>query len=197
MLPLYPQYTSATTASVLDAWHEVMHKEMFVPGFRFIASYHDDPVYIKALAQSITQHFKKLGKKPHLIFSYHGIPKVKFDQGDPYYCYCHKTTRLVAETLGLADDAYSMAFQSRFGKQTWLKPYLSDHIKALIEAGHNDLAVICPGFSFDCIETIHEVGFEYQAEAKALGGQLSLVPCLNNSNEALSLYKSIIENTVF
>lgn len=197
LLPLYPQYASATTASVLDVWHKVMQKELFVPGFRFVASYHDDPMYIQALASSVRDHWQKTGKRSHLIFSYHGIPKEKFDQGDPYYCYCHKTTRLVAESLGLTETDYSMAFQSRFGKQTWLKPYLNEHIKSLIESGQRELTVICPGFSFDCIETTHEVGFEYQAEAQELGGHLSLVPCLNNSKEAFNLYQSIIQNTVF
>ena len=192
IFPLYPQYSSATTACVFDAWSKVMAKENFVPGMRFIQSYHDDKRYIDLLAKQIKRFWKENGKADHLIFSFHGIPKQKFKSGDPYYCYCHKTMRLVAEKLKLDETYYSLAFQSRFGKQEWLQPYLSEHIKDLIEKGDKSIHVVCPGFSIDCIETLHEIGYEYAEEASALGGQLKLIPCLNKTNESIGLYKKII-----
>lgn len=196
ILPLYPQYSSATTACVFDAWAKVMAKENFVPGMRLIQSYHDDKNYIDLLAKQIKAYWKENGKPDHLIFSFHGIPKQKFKAGDPYYCYCHKTMRLVAEKLKLDKTFYSLAFQSRFGKQEWLKPYLSEHIKDLISKDNKQIHVICPGFSIDCIETLHEIGYEYAEEANALGGVLKLIPCLNKTNESIDLYKNIILNKI-
>ena len=192
IFPLYPQYSSATTACVFDAWAKVMAKENFVPAVQIIQSYHDDQTYIDLLAKSVKAHWKASGQGDHLIFSFHGIPKQKFKAGDPYYCYCHKTMRLVAEKLKLDEKMYSLAFQSRFGKQEWLKPYLSDHIKSLITQGYKRIDVICPGFSIDCIETLHEIGCEYAEEAESLGGTLKLIPCLNNSSDSIGLYKKII-----
>lgn len=192
ILPLYPHYSSATTACVFDAWAKVMSKENFIPGLQFIQSYHDHKAFIDLLAKQVKLFWKQNGRSDHLIFSFHGIPKQKFKAGDPYYCYCHKTMRLVAEKLKLEENSYSLAFQSRFGKQEWLKPYLSDHIKVLIEQGSKRIDVICPGFSIDCIETLHEIGYEYAEEAEALGGQLKLIPCLNKSSESIELYKKII-----
>ncbi len=192
IFPLYPQYSSATTACVFDAWAKVMAKETFLPGMTLLQAYHDHPEYISALAKSIETYWQKNGQTDHLVFSFHGIPKQKFTEGDPYYCYCHKTMRLVAEKLNLNTSDYSLAFQSRFGKQEWLKPYLSEHIKTLIEDGKKRIDVICPGFSIDCIETLHEIGYEYAEEAEALGGHLNLIPCLNKSSDSINLYKNII-----
>ena len=192
LFPFYPQYSSATTACVFDAWAKIMKKEPFVPGLKFIQSYHDDFDFINLLAKKIKLFWQKQGRGDHLIFSFHGIPKEKFKTGDPYYCYCHKTMRLVAETLKLDEKEYSLAFQSRFGKQEWLKPYLNEHIAALIGDKKKNIDVICPGFSMDCIETSHEIGYEYAEEAHALGGQLNLIPCLNNDSDSIELYKKII-----
>lgn len=192
MLPLYPQYCSATTASVFDEWSTLMKRESFVPGLRFIQSYHDHPQYINILASNIKTFWQANGQSKHLVFSYHGIPQQKFKSGDPYYCYCHKTTRLVAEQLNLTEKQYSMAFQSRFGRAKWLTPYLNDHIKALSEEGISNLDVICPGFSIDCIETLHEIGVDYANEAKLYGVDLKLIPCFNHSDDAVDLYSNII-----
>lgn len=192
ILPMYPQYSSATTASVFDNWSMIMQKEMFVPAMRFIQGYHDHPKYIEAITNSIKLHWKESKQKRFLIFSYHGIPQQKFDQGDPYYCFCHKTSRLVAESLKLDKSTYHMAFQSRFGKQVWLKPYLIELFKEKIKEGISQFDIICPGFSIDCVETLYEIGDEYQEEIHPLGGHINLIPCLNDSKQAIDLYKTLL-----
>jgi ferrochelatase len=193
IIPMYPQYCSATTGSVFDAWNLVMKKEKFIPGMKFLQSYHDHPLYITGLVNSIKTHWKHKGKGDHIIFSYHGIPKQQFDLGDPYYCYCHKTTRLVAECLNIPEKDYSMSFQSRFGKQVWLKPYLNEHIRDISALGCKKIDVLMPGFSMDCIETLYEVGVEYQEEASDLGCKLRIIPCLNDSEDAVKLYTALVQ----
>jgi len=193
LFPMYPQYCSATTASVFDQWQKLMVNEKFMPGLRFIHSYHDDPHYIKQIADSIREHWKKVGKPDHIIFSYHGIPQRLFKQGDPYFCYCSKTTRLVAESLSLKLSDYTMSFQSRFGKEAWLKPYLSEVIKDKASQQCKTIDVITPGFSIDCIETLYEVGVEYQEEAAEKGSVLRVIPCLNDHIYSVDMYRSILK----
>lgn len=193
LFPMYPQYCSATTASVFDHWKKVVAKETFMPGLRFIHSYHDDPHYIAQIANSIRQHWKKVGRPDHMIFSYHGIPQRLFKQGDPYFCYCSKTTRLVSESLSLKSSDYTMSFQSRFGKEAWLKPYLSDVIKDKSRAHCRTIDIIMPGFSIDCVETLYEVGVEYREEAAEKGCVLRVIPCLNDHTHSVDMYLSILK----
>jgi len=184
VFPLYPQYAASSTAASLDAvWHTLL-KMRNVPAIRTIRGYHDHPAYIKALADSIHSYWATNGKPKKFVMSFHGVPKVHLTKGDPYHCGCHKTARLVAEALGLEKDEYQVAFQSRFGKQEWLKPYLANTLEDLGKAKTKRLDVVCPGFSSDCLETLEEIAMEgkeiFQSNG---GGEYHYIPALNG-NEA-------------
>lgn len=184
VLPLYPQYSATTTASTFDAIAKDFTERRWLPEFRFVSHYHDNPSYIAALATSVRAHREQHGDADKLIFSYHGIPKKCLDSGDPYHCECLKTTRLVAEMLGLAEDEYLTTFQSRVGAQEWLKPYTDESMKTLPTQGVKSVQVICPGFSSDCLETIEEIDVENRGYFMEAGGErYEYIPCLN-SNEA-------------
>jgi ferrochelatase len=184
VLPLYPQYAGATTASTLDAVFDELKTWRWVPEIRTINSYHRDPGYIKALANSIREYQDEHGKPQRLIMSYHGIPKRYWDNGDPYPCHCFVTSRLVAEELGLKEDEYSVTFQSRFGKEPWVEPYTDETMKALPKQGVKDIQVICPGFSADCLETIEEIGEENREYFMEAGGEkFGYIPCLNDRED--------------
>ncbi|MDZ4213110.1 MAG: ferrochelatase, partial [Methylotenera sp.] len=147
VFPLYPQYAASSTASALDAVWRVLLKTRNVPAIRTIRHYHDHPAYIAALAESVNEHWHINGGKPNkLVMSFHGLPKFHLLKGDPYHCECHKTARLLAESLSLTKDEYTVAFQSRFGKQEWLKPYLASTLEELGKAKTKRIDVICPGF---------------------------------------------------
>ena len=189
VFPLFPQYAASSTASAMDAVWRVLLKMRNVPGIRTIRSYHDHPAYIAALAKSVQAHWRINGK-PHfdkgekLVMSFHGVPKVHLTKGDPYHCTCHKTGRLLAEALGLSKDDYLIAFQSRFGKQEWLKPYLASTLADLGKAKTARIDVICPGFSADCLETLEEIAMEgKEIFTHAGGGEYHYIPALNE-NEA-------------
>lgn len=193
VLPLYPQYAAATTASTFDAVTQELQKWRWIPELRFINRYHTQPGYIQALAESIQQHWQIHGKPDHLIFSYHGIPQRYLDQGDPYHCECHTTTRLVAEKLGLVAEFYQTTFQSRFGKEEWIKPYTDKTIMALPEKGIKHLQVICPGFSADCLETIEEIDGENREYFEHAGGEkFSYIPALNSRGDHLDALTQVI-----
>jgi protoporphyrin/coproporphyrin ferrochelatase len=184
VFPLYPQYAASSTASAFDAVWRVLLKMRNMPGIRTIRSYHDHPAYIAALAQSVREHWKINGKPTKLVMSFHGVPKVHLTKGDPYHCTCHKTGRLLAEALGLSKDEYLIAFQSRFGKQEWLKPYLAATLEDLGKAKTARIDVICPGFSADCLETLEEIAMEgKEIFQHAGGGEYHYIPALNE-NEA-------------
>ncbi len=185
VFPLYPQYASSSTGSALDAVFRVLLKTRNQPALRSIRNYHDHPAYIAALAESVQKHWQINGGKPSkLVMSFHGVPKVHLTNGDPYHCQCHKTGRLLAEALGLNKDEYLVAFQSRFGKQEWLKPYLAGTLEELGKAKTKRIDVICPGFSSDCLETLEEIAMEgkhiFQSNG---GGEYNYIPALNE-NEA-------------
>ena len=189
VFPMYPQYAASSTASAMDAVWRVLLKMRNMPGIRTIRSYHDHPEYILALAKSVQEHWRINGK-PHfdkgekLVMSFHGVPKVHLTKGDPYHCTCHKTGRLLAEALGLNKDEYLIAFQSRFGKQEWLKPYLAATLEDLGKAKTARIDVICPGFSADCLETLEEIAMEgKEIFTHAGGGAYHYIPALNE-NEA-------------
>lgn len=163
ILPLYPQYSGPTTASTFDAVVKTIQKWRWIPSLRFISGYHDNPKYIKALAHSVTEHIKQHGKPDKLVLSYHGMPQYFLEQGDPYYCFCSMTTRLLTEALGFDKDDFEMTFQSRFGKAEWLKPYTDVTLEKLAQEGHKHIAIISPAFSADCLETLEELEHENRA----------------------------------
>lgn len=183
VFPLYPQYAASSTASALDAVWRTLLKTRNVPAIRTIKHYHDHPAYIEALAQSVCEHWRINGKPSKLIMSFHGVPKFHLLKGDMYHCECHKTGRLLAEALGLNKDEYAIAFQSRFGKQEWLKPYLANMLESLGKAKVNRIDVICPGFSSDCLETLEEIAIEgkhiFQSNG---GGEYHYIPALNEND---------------
>lgn len=190
VLPLYPQYSSSTTASVFDAFARglTQHKKM-VP-FEFIHSYHNDPLYIKALANSVQLDADEL-----LLFSFHGIPERYEHEGDFYPSHCRETARLVANELGLAENQWFLSFQSRFGDEVWLQPYTDETLESFPAKGIKKVAVICPGFSADCLETIEEIGEENRENFMHAGGEsYRYIPALNASADHIKVLVSLIEN---
>lgn len=180
VMPLYPQYSGPTSGSTFDALAEDFRARRWLPDLRFVAQYHDHPGYIHALADSIRSYRVSNGGADRLIFSYHGEPRRYLEEGDPYHCQCHKTTRLVAQSLGLADDDYLTTFQSRFGREEWLQPYTDETLKSLPDQGIKRVQVVCPGFSADCLETIEEIGEENREYFMEAGGEdYAYIPCLN------------------
>jgi ferrochelatase len=171
VLPLYPQYCASTTGSTFDAVAHSFSKRRWIPELRFVTHYHDNIDYIKAMAEKIQAHWQQHGRADKLIFSYHGIPKRYLLNGDPYHCECHKTSRLIAEKLGLSDSQHFTSFQSRFGREEWLKPYTDHSLKAFPEQGIKSVQVVCPGFSADCLETIEEIGEENRDYFLEAGGE--------------------------
>lgn len=194
VLPLYPQYSGPTGGSTFDAVAEDFRQRRWLPDFQFVASYHDEPGYIQAIADSIRSHWQRHGRAEKLLFSYHGEPRRYLDEGDPYHCQCHKTTRLVAERLGLSGDQYLIAFQSRFGREEWLKPYTDETLRGLGANGTRSVQVVCPGFSADCLETIEEIGEENRDYFLEAGGErYEYLPCLNDSAPHLDFLADLTE----
>ena len=195
VLPMYPHYCAATTGSTFDEVTNTMQKWRWVPSLRFISTYHDNPDYIKALANSIKKHWDKHGKPDKILFSYHGIPKKYFTKGDPYHCLCSKTTRLVREQMGLSEEFAITTFQSRFGPEEWLQPYTDKTVEQLAKNKLEHLQIIAPGFSSDCLETIEELDGENREIFKEHGGEkFSYVPCLNDQGDHISLIGALIKN---
>ncbi len=184
ILPMYPQYSATTTASVFDAITNELQTWRWLPDMRFINSYHDQPAYIDALAKTIINHWSNRDRKPDmLVFSFHGIPKSYVDNGDPYFCHCQKTARLVAEKLLLKDSKWKVTFQSRVGREEWLQPYTDNTMKQLAYQGIKTLDVVCPGFSADCLETLEEINIENRELFLNRGGvNFDYIPCLNASD---------------
>lgn len=194
VLPLYPQYSAATTGSTFDAIADNFKQRRWLPDFRFISHYHDEPQFIDAICKSILDHWQKHGRTEKIIFSYHGMPQRYLEQGDPYHCECHKTTRLIVEKLDLSADEYLTCFQSRFGKEPWLQPYTDETLKSLPAKGVKSVQVICPGFSSDCLETIEEIGVENRHYFIDAGGErYEYIACLNSESEHIDLMKYLIE----
>jgi|TARA_B110000438_G_scaffold301220_1_gene355566 ferrochelatase len=193
ILPLYPQYCAATTASTFDAVTNVLQKWRWIPELRFINQYFEEENYIKAIASSI-EYFRKINGIPQkTIFSYHGIPKKYHTKGDPYHCYCLKTTRLVREYMKLKDEDVITTFQSRFGRQEWLQPYTSQTLMELPGQGVNNIHIISPGFSADCLETLEELEEENRGYfMKAGGKEYKYIPCLNDNPLHISMITNLI-----
>ena len=204
VLSLYPQYSAATSGTVCDAVFNNLLKWRWVPELRMLGPYHDDAHYIHAVAESIRQYWQKKGLdkedvlKPDskLFISFHGMPKGTLLAGDPYFCHCHKTARLIAAELELNQDQWEMAFQSRFGKAEWLQPYVAKRIVELPTEGIKNLTVVCPGFAVDCLETLEEIAMEGRDDFIASGGEnFDYVPCLNATSQHVSfMVNKIISN---
>ena len=194
VLPLYPQYSGTTTASVIDRVAKKLGKLRWPPETRFVNQYHDAPGYIDALASSIREYWDANGRGSHLLFSLHGVPKYTLDGGDPYHCQCQKTGRLVAEALGLADDEWTLSFQSRVGRSEWLRPYTDETVAELGKKGIEQLDVACPGFATDCLETLEEIAMQ-NAEffTEAGGKELRYIPCLNSRPDHVRLLADLVE----
>jgi ferrochelatase len=182
VLPLYPQYSGATTGSTFDALAADFTRRRWLPELRMINHYHDHPAYISAIADSVRAYRAEHGSADLLLFSYHGVPQRYLEEGDPYHCECLKTSRLVAEELGLREEDYKTTFQSRFGREEWLKPYTDAVLKELPGQGVKSVQVISPGFAADCLETLEELAVENRDYYLAAGGEkYQYIPCLNSS----------------
>ncbi len=193
ILPLYPQYAAATTATVCDEVYKSLMKMRWQPSLQIIPHYESEPLYIKALINSIEKKIKEIDWKPDLIISsYHGIPKSYFDKGDPYHCYCQKTTRLMRENFSRVE--IQTTFQSRFGPQEWLTPYTDKTLEELPKKGIKNLLVICPGFASDCVETLEEINIQGRESFLNNGGKkFDLIPCLNDNPDHIELFVKLIK----
>jgi len=185
VLPMYPQYSATTTASVFDAVADHLKANRNVPEMRWVKHFHDHAGYIDALKRSVIDHWARFGslaKGDKLVISFHGVPQRTLELGDPYHCECQKTGRLLAESLGLADAEYVVTFQSRFGRAEWLRPYTAQTLRELAAKGCARVDVICPGFATDCLETLEEIAIEGKHEFLSAGGrQFHYIACLNDA----------------
>ena len=194
ILPLYPQYSGTTTASVFDAVYTWAARTRNVPELRFVNHYHDDASYIDALASTVRAHWKHHGPPDKLVMSFHGVPERTLHLGDPYHCESHKTARLLAERLGLQKDDWQLTFQSRFGKAKWLEPYTEPTLIEMGKAGVGRVDVICPGFTGDCLETLEEINQEArEAFLHAGGKEFHYIPCLNDSPAWITALSAIAQ----
>lgn len=197
VLPLYPQYSAATTASTFDAMAHAFIRWRWLPDLRFISCYHDHPAYIAALRESIQAHWAAHGRGRTLVFSFHGIPERYFLAGDPYHCHCQKTARLVAESLGLAPGDWRIAYQSRLGPQGWLKPYTEDVLSELGATAARGVDLICPGFSADCLETLEEIAIRGRETFTEAGGrEFHYIPALNDSPAHIDLLEALVRQHI-
>jgi ferrochelatase len=194
MFPLYPQYSATTTATAHDKFFRALMKMRDMPAIRSVPAYYDEPVYIEALARSIERHLASIDFEPEVVIaSYHGIPKAYFERGDPYYCHCLKTTRLLGERLGRDESKLITTFQSRFGAQEWLQPYTDKTVERLAREGVKSIAVVNPGFSSDCIETLEEIAVEAAAIFRNAGGRnFTHIPCLNDSEDGMTVIETLV-----
>ncbi len=191
ILPLYPQYAAATTATVCDEVYRTLINMRWQPSLQILPHYESEPLYIDALANSLNKKISEINWKPDLILaSYHGIPKKYFEKGDPYHCYCQKTSRLLSEKFNKIN--IMTTFQSRFGPQEWLRPYTDKTLESLPKEGKKNILVICPGFSSDCVETLEEISIQGKKSFLDNGGKnFSLVPCLNDGQDHINLLKHL------
>jgi len=193
VLPLYPQYSATTTASVFDALADTLKVRRWLPELRFVASYHDEAGYIDALAASVREFWASKGRGDHLMMSFHGVPQRYLRAGDPYHCQCQKTARLLADALFLKSDEWSISFQSRVGREEWLRPYTDERLVELAGTGARRVDVVCPGFSADCLETLEEIAMQNAELFVESGGQsLEYIPALNARRDHLSFLTQLV-----
>ena len=192
-LPLYPQYSSSTTATAFDALFAALAQIRNMPEIRTVRSFHDHPAYIAALAANITEYWAEHGRPDKLLMSFHGVPRDTLDKGDPYHCECQKTGRLLAEALELGADDYTLTFQSRFGRAAWLQPYTAATLEELGKRGTGRLDVVCPGFVGDCLETLEEIAMEGKATFLNAGGKdFRYIPALNEHPQWIAALTTIV-----
>ena len=196
VLPLYPQYAAATTATVCDEVYRTLIKARWQPSLQIIPHYESEPLYIDALVNSINKKISEINWQPDLIIaSYHGIPKKYFEKGDPYHCYCQKTTRLIKEKFDKIP--IETTFQSRFGPQQWLQPYTDKTLEALPKSGKKNILVICPGFSSDCVETLEEISIQgKESFLKSGGNNFDVIPCLNDNEDHMKLISTLVDRYI-
>lgn len=194
VLPLYPQYSASTTATVFDRVFESLATLRNPPALRTIRHFHDHPSYISALASRVRAHWAAHGRGDLLLMSFHGVPRRSLLKGDPYHCECYKTARLLAAELGLPQDKWRVSFQSRFGPAEWLKPYTAEQFEQLPAQGVKKLDVVCPGFVSDCLETLEEISMEGREDFLAAGGEdFQAIACLNDSPEAGVMLADLVQ----
>jgi ferrochelatase len=194
IVPLYPQYSATTTATVNDKVFDVLKAQRWQPALRSLPPYYDHPAYIEAVARSIEEHLATGDQRPEVILvSFHGLPQQYFDNGDPYYCHCAKTTRMLRERLGLNEQQLRMTFQSRFGPKKWLQPYTDKTLKSLARKGVRHIAVIMPGFAADCLETLEEMGIQNRELFLGHGGEhYDVISCLNDSEAGIDMLDRLV-----
>ncbi len=194
LVPLYPQYAAATTATACDQAFRALMKMRWQPAVRTTPSYHDHPAYIDALARSMRAQLAKLDFEPEkIIATFHGMPQKYFAAGDPYHCFCQKTSRLLRKTLGIAEDRWLTTFQSRFGNDPWLQPYTDKTIEGLAKSGIKKIALVAPGFSADCLETLEELNGENRHIFESNGGEkFAYLLALNDSPEGMDAIEAVV-----
>ncbi|TXH03943.1 MAG: ferrochelatase [Nevskiaceae bacterium] len=194
VLPLYPQYSATTTAAVTDAVFRVLMSRRDVPALDTIRDYHDHPAYIAALADSVRSHWQRHGRDAHLLMSFHSIPQEYVDKGDPYGQHCQRSAALLAQTLGLNADQWSISYQSRLGPKRWLQPYTDEYVASLAQRGIKALDVICPGFAADCLETLEEIAIRYREVFLEAGGQtFRYIPALNADAAHIAMMRDLVQ----
>jgi ferrochelatase len=197
VLPLYPQYSAATTASVFDAVADELKTWRWLPELRFITHYHDDEGYLSALVNSICEKWQQQGQAERLLFSFHGMPRRTLLAGDPYHCQCQKTARLVAERLALPQVRWQVSFQSRFGRAEWMQPYTDKTLRQWAQEGIKEVDVVCPGFAADCLETLEEIAMLNRDAFLAAGGtRLSYIPALNDRPDHIDALVKVLNKHI-
>jgi ferrochelatase len=197
VVPMYPQYAASSTGTAFDVVFAEIVKMRNTPALRTIRNFHDNPGYIKALANNIGDYWMKNGRPEKLVMSFHGLPQFSLDKGDPYHCECHKTARLLAQELGLKPGQYFISFQSRFGKAEWLKPYTTATLKELGKQKTKRVDVVCPGFVADCLETLEEIAMEGKEDfLHAGGGEYHYIPCLNERNDWMHALTDLVTDNL-
>ncbi len=193
VLPLYPQYSGATTGSTADAVGAALSRLRRVPAVRFVDHYHDHPRYIDAVANSVASHWKVHGRTERLLMSFHGMPQATLAAGDPYHCHCQATARMIARVLDLPRQDWAVAFQSRFGRAAWLQPDTRDTLVGWASAGVSSVTVVCPGFAVDCLETLEEVALRYREVFLGAGGiRFDYISALNGEREHAELLAEVV-----
>ncbi|HEX5765795.1 MAG TPA: ferrochelatase, partial [Woeseiaceae bacterium] len=193
VVPMFPQYSGATTGAVFDQVASVLRRSRHVPSLRFVSDYHDQPLYIDALAASVREYWREHGDTGHLLMSFHGIPERFVSKGDPYRSQCERTASLLAGRLNLPSQAWSVTFQSRFGRDRWLQPYTIEALAAMPKRGIRSVSVVCPGFAADCLETLEEIGMENRDAFLAAGGETyQYVPALNARTDHVAAILAVL-----
>ncbi len=194
LFALYPQYSATTNATVFDKAFDYLKTLKRQPAIRTVPTYHDNPVYIDAIARSVESHLSTLGWAPDaIVASFHGLPKRYLTEGDPYHCFCAKSARLIREKLDIPQDKWHHTFQSRFGAAEWLRPYTDQTVEELAKKGVKNIAVVAPGFVADCIETYEELNIRLRETFLENGGEnFTYIPCLNDSDAGIGVFKDVI-----